>query len=113
MDLSAVNIGGTTIHSCLGIDSGTKLLGLHNKYKIALRKGLSKVKCLIIDELSLVSSDLWTDIDSRLREILMVIPEKASDDLSVMTVADFLHESPVRGKLTFSQFFDKHSVKRI
>lgn len=45
--------------------------------------------------------------------MLMVIPEKASDDLSVMTVADFLHVSPVRGKLTFSQFFDKRSVRRI
>ena len=58
LDQSAVNMDGTTIHSGLGIESRTKLLGLHNKYKTTLRKGLSKVKSLIIDELYMVSSDL-------------------------------------------------------
>ena len=35
------------------------------------------MKLFIIDELSMVSSDLWTDIDSRLGEMLIMIPEKA------------------------------------
>ena len=74
--ISAVNIGGTTIHSGLGIKPGIKLLGLNDKSKAALRNRLSEVKVLIIDELSMVSSDLWTDIDTRLREIFMMIPEK-------------------------------------
>ena len=51
---------------------------------------LSEVKFLIIDELSMVSSDLWTDIDSRLGEIFMTIREKAFAALSVMTMADLL-----------------------
>ena len=38
----------------------------------------------------MVSSDLWTDIDSRLGEIFMMIPEKAFAGLSVMTVGDLL-----------------------
>ena len=50
----------------------------------------------------MVSSDLWTDIDSRLGEILMMIPEKAFGGLSIMTVADSLQLPPVRGKLIFS-----------
>ena len=79
--ISAVNIGGTTIHSCLAIKPGTKLLDLNDKSKAALRIRLSKVKLLIIDELSVVS---------RLGEIFMMIPEKAFADLSVMTVADLL-----------------------
>ena len=54
------------------------------------------MKLLIIDELSMVSSDLWTDIDSRLGEIFMLILEKALDDLSVMTVVDLLQLPPVR-----------------
>ena len=33
------------------------------------------MKLLIIDELSMVSSNLWTDINSRLEEIFMMIPE--------------------------------------
>ena len=88
--ISAVNIGGTTMHSGLGIKPGMKLLGLNGKSKAALRNRLSEVKLLIIDKLSMLSSDLWTDIDSRLGEIFMMIPEKAFADLSVMTVADLL-----------------------
>ena len=44
---------------------------------------------LIIDEFSLVSNDLWTDIDSSLGEIFRMIREKAfAGLLVVMTVAD-------------------------
>ena len=53
------------------------------------------MKLLIIDELSMVSSDLWTDIDSRLGEISLMIPEKALAGLSVMAVADLLQLPPV------------------
>ena len=38
--ISAVNIGGTTIHSGLGIKPGIKLLGLNDKSKAALRNKL-------------------------------------------------------------------------
>ena len=64
-----VSIGGTTVHSGLAIKPGTKLLGLKDKSKAALRNRLSKMKLLIIDEPFIGSSDLWTDIDSRLGEI--------------------------------------------
>ena len=47
----------------------------------------------------MVSSDLWTDIDSMLEKIYRIIPEKAFGGLSVMTVADFLQLPPVRKKL--------------
>ena len=109
--ISAVNIGGTTIHSGLGIKPGIKLLGLNEKSKVALKNTLSDVKCLIIDELSMVSSDLWADINSRLGEIFAMIPQEAFAGLSVMTVADLLQLPPVRGKLIFSQFCDKDSMK--
>ena len=56
--ISAANIGGTTIHCGLAIKPGTKLLGLNGKSKAALRSRLSEVKLLIIDEFSMVSSDL-------------------------------------------------------
>ena len=41
-----------------------------------IRNTSSKVKLLIIDKLSMVSSDLWIDIDSGLGEIFMMNPEK-------------------------------------
>ena len=87
--ISVVNIGGTTIHSGLGIKPGIKLVGLNDKSKTALRNKLSEVKFLIIDELSMVSSNLWIDINSRLKEIFVMIPEKAFRDLSVTTLATF------------------------
>ena len=43
----------------------------------------------------MVSSDLLTDIDSRLGEISTMIPEKAFAGLSAMTVADLLQLPPV------------------
>ena len=55
--ISAVNIGGTTIHSRLGIEPGIRLLDLNDESKAALRNKLSEVKLLIIHELSMVSSD--------------------------------------------------------
>ena len=48
----------------------------------------------------MVSSDLWTDIDSRLGDIFVMIPKKAFAGLSVMTVADLFQLPQVRGKLT-------------
>ena len=60
------------------------------------------MKFLINDELSMVSSNLGTDIDSRLGEIFMMIPEKFFSSLTVMTVADSLQILPVRGKHIFS-----------
>ena len=62
--ISVVNIGGPTIHSGLRIKPRTKLLDLNDKSKAALRNRLSEKKFLIIDELSVVPSDLWTDIES-------------------------------------------------
>ena len=102
--ISVVNIGGTTIHSGLGIKPGTKLYGLNDKSKAALRNRLSVVKLLIIDELSMVSSDLWKGIGSRLHEIFMMIPEKAHAGLSVMTVADLLQYLQSEENLYFLNF---------
>ena len=43
-DVSAVNIGGKTIHSGFGIKPGVKLLGLKGKMKSSLRSKLSEGK---------------------------------------------------------------------
>ena len=52
--ISIENIGGATIHSCLRINPATKLFGLIDKSKTALRNMLSEVKFLIIDLLSMI-----------------------------------------------------------
>ena len=66
-----VETGETTIHSGLPISSGTKLLSLKDKSNAALRNRLSDMNSVVIDELSMVSSDLWTAIKARLGELLI------------------------------------------
>ena len=61
----------------------------------------------------MASSNLWTDIDSRLGVIFMMILEKAFAGLSVMGVANLIQLPPVSGKLIFSQFSDKDSMKHL
>ena len=56
--ISPVNAGETTTHSGLGIKPETKLLGLNDKSKAALRNTLSEVKFLVTDEICMVSSEL-------------------------------------------------------
>ena len=48
------------------------------------------MKFLVIDELSMVSSGLWTDIDSSMRVIFGMISKIAFAGLLVMTVANLL-----------------------
>ena len=79
--------------------------------KVSLRNRLSEMKFLIIDKFSMESSDLWTDIDSRLGEILMVLREKEFAGLSVTTVVDLLQLTLITGKPIFSQLSDKGTMK--
>ena len=46
----------------------------------------------------MVSSDLWTDTDSRLREIFLMILENTFAGFSVMNVADLFQLSLVKKK---------------
>ena len=69
---SLVYKGGIIIHFGLRIKPGTNLLGLNDKSNAALRNRLSKMKLLIIDKVSMVLNNLWTDIDSSLGEIFMI-----------------------------------------
>ena len=73
----------------------------------------AEVKSFITDEISMVSSDLCIDIDPKLGEIFMMIPEIALAGFSVMTVADLLQLPLVRGNLIFSQFSHKDSMKHL
>ena len=64
-----------------------------------------------MDVLFMISSDLWTDFDSRLGEIFIIIPETLFPGLSVMAVGKFLQIVLVRKIVVFSEFSDKDSIK--
>ena len=54
--VAVININGTTIHTALRINVGTKMLSLNDHQKATLRKKLSEVRFIMIDEISMVSS---------------------------------------------------------
>ena len=105
-----VNIVETTIHFGLGIKPRPELFGLNRKFKAALRKRLSEMKIFIIDKLSMVLSYLWSDINSSLGEIFIMISGKAFAGLSFMNVAYLLQLPPVKGIFRFSQLSDNDSM---
>ena len=107
------NIDETTIDYGLGIKPETNPLDLSDISKAALITMLSDAKFLIIDELSMLLSGLRTDIDSKLREEFKGIKEKKFAVLAAMTAADLFQVSPVKGKVIFSKFCDKDSLKHL
>ena len=88
--ISAVNIGGTKIHSGVGIKPGVKLLGLSDKMKASLRNKLSEIKMVIIDKFSMVSSDLFFKINVWLLETFMCSTVVEFAGVTVVPVADLL-----------------------
>ncbi len=99
--ISAVNVGGQTIHSffLFGICSNLEELSKNDRYNKSRIKELSKLlkntDLIIIDEISMVSADLFEMILYRLRQT------KYAGRL--MVVGDFYQLPPVRKKQNLSQ----------
>ena len=69
----------------------TKLCGLSDKVKASsIRNKLPEVKVLMMDEVSMVSSDLWSEIDARLSEIFLLSIELPFAGLSVVVIGDYI-----------------------
>ncbi|NCD12015.1 MAG: PIF1 helicase [Epsilonproteobacteria bacterium] len=91
--VSAVNVGGQTVHSffAFGICNDLDELTRHDRYTKArlaeIKKVLSRCDLLVIDEISMVSADLLDMIYYRLRN--------AGFEGSVLFVGDFFQLPPV------------------
>ena len=107
----AVNIGGTTIHSALGIKRGIKLMALSDKAKATLRNKLSQVEMLIIDKISMVSRDLFYKTHARILEIFMSPTPTRFAGLSVVVLGDFLQLPSVRGKPIYALIDDHERIE--
>jgi len=102
--VSAVNVGGFTIHSffAFGISSNfeeLKLSDKRNKSRLTeLKKILKATDLIIIDEISMVSSDLMDMISHRLSTLLYIG--------KVMLVGDFYQLPPIIKKTKNALFSD-------
>ncbi|XP_066910247.1 uncharacterized protein [Clytia hemisphaerica] len=90
--VAAINVNGTTIHTGLIIPT-KKLFPLNAMSKQNLQKKLACVEIIMIDEISMVPSRLFRNIDSRLREIFS--SDKPFGGKSVLLCGDLYQLPPI------------------
>ena len=81
--------------------------------KASLRNRLTEVRMVLIDELSMVSSDLFYQIDARLVEIFLCNVTVAFSGLEVVFLGDFLQLPLVRGKPIYACVDEIDKIDRL
>ena len=100
--VAAININGTTIHSGLGINVGSKLYPLKDQQRASLRNKLLEIRLIIIDEISMVSSVLFYQVNQRLSKISEFSGNEPFARLPVIVCDDFFQLPPVKGLPVYS-----------
>lgn len=103
--MAAHNVDGMTAHSAfhLSAGKGTKFTSLKYDVKNTMRSHLYRLKVLIIDEISMLSSIHLDQISRRLGEIFDVPPEIGVHfgGISVIVVGDFNQLPPIAAPPAF------------
>ncbi|CAF4666955.1 unnamed protein product, partial [Rotaria socialis] len=102
---AAVNVGGVTIHSAFGI--GTQFQSLNNQLSSdklnSYRCKLQSLKLLFVDEVSLIQSNLWGAMHSRLTQIIGVHSNTTIfGNIAIIAIGDFYQCSPVASSSIYS-----------
>ena len=100
--LAAFNIGGTTIHSALGITTNENTSNESQMREQTRNTYLSKLwslKVIIIDEVSMVGNEMLSKIDRQLKHIFG--SKKPFGGISVMFFGDFQQLRPVKEGYVF------------
>lgn len=104
--IAAINIDGSTIHSFFQLKPG--LLTPDSIEPIGSQKRIDmirSVRTIVIDEISMVRSDLFVAIDKRLKEIMM--NSSPFGGKQVILVGDFLQLPPVVKEKTEAEYLDR------
>jgi len=103
--VSARNIGGNTLHRIFAL--GVELKGVPKYMKLGgeklqhMRRRHSQLKYIIIDEISMISYELFRQVDLRLKEIFD--NDKPFGGISVILLGDLMQLRPVNGNWIFQQ----------
>ena len=99
-------IKGQTLHRAFGFPFSNEYFNLSDKIRDEKRAQLKQLKVVIIDEISMVKSDMLYQLDLRLREITQNMDQKYGG-CAVVCFGDLLQLKPVQAKF----IFDKPSCK--
>ena len=98
---AAFGINGMTLHSALGLSTDSKEYRSLGCDKLnSLRCSLSKLKLLVIDEISMVGADMLYFIHRRLQEITGNF-DSPFGEVSILAVGDFYQLPPVMQSFIF------------
>ena len=98
---AACNVNGHTLHSLFSFNFGNDFITLSDKARDQKRKIFQNLEFLIIDEISLVDSDMLYKIDLRLKEVKQ--NEKLFGGVALFCFGDLLQIKPVRGRYIFQE----------
>ena len=98
---AATIIGGITLHSAMGFDFSNKHTSLSDKKRELRRTQLKNTKIVIVDEFSMLKSDLLYRLNLGLREIKQ--DNRDFGHCMLILLGDPLQLKPVRGRYIFER----------
>ena len=98
---AASNVNGQTLHSLFSFNFGSQFMTLSDKIRDVKRKLFKNLQVLIIDEISLVDSDMMYKIDLRLKEVKQ--NENPFGGVALFCFGDLLQIKPVKGRYIFEE----------
>ncbi|XP_066265421.1 uncharacterized protein [Branchiostoma lanceolatum] len=96
--VAAFNIDGLTLHSAFLLETGNKgheYRSLGSDKINTLRSRLSKLRLIIIDEISMVGADILVHVHRRLEDIMGGCSDTAFGNVSILAVGDLYQLQPV------------------
>ena len=96
-------LGGITIHGAFDFRFGNEITFSSEKKLTELRKNLSELQVIIIDNISLVSSNMLCKIDAKLKEIFILRRNIPFAGIGIMLLGDLLQIPPVRAGYIFGK----------
>ena len=99
---AASNVRGQTLHSAFGFNFGNKHYSLSDKKRDEIRSLLINLQVVIIDEISMIKSDMLYQLDLRLREVTQK-RNKLFGGLSIFLFGDIMQLRPCQGSFIFDE----------
>ena len=101
MNISLFFSEGQTIHSAFDFKFGDEYRPLSDKSLDLVRTNLADLKLIIIDEMSMISSDMLYNIHRRMCELFQV--KSVFANKGILLIGDLLQLRPPQGRFIFEQ----------